>query len=227
MNGRFAIIGAGSFGSSLARHLSSAGAEVTLMDLDRERIEALKDAVEVALIMDCTDGAAMKAQELDEMDAVIIALGDDFGETVLILALLQELGVKHIHVRVSSERERAIVTKLGAEGAVFPAERAGRSFARSLLLGLGGRLDTVPVGNGHCLVQLAVPKDFVGSTIESVQLRELHNLHLVTVLTTAEGKEDPQCCGIPKSTRTFNQGERMILFGQENAISAFVRKFGA
>lgn len=223
MKGRYAIIGLGSFGASLAKNLVAGGAEVTLMDKDREKVEELKDLADAALILDATDMHAMRAQELEDMDGVIIALGDDFGETVLIQALLMDLGVKNIYVRVTSERERSIVLRLGAVAAIFPAEIAGRNLARGLRL--GGRISTMPVGAGYSMVQVPVPGDFIGRTIGSLRLRQDLGLNLVTVLEPRNsGDEEPRCCGVPKPDRILEKDEHLILFGSEANLSAFLLK---
>lgn len=225
MKGRFAIIGLGAFGASVARNLDAGGAEITIIDKDRDCVEQLKDIADAALIMDCTDLSAMRGQELEELDGVVIALGDDFGETVLIQALLIELGVKNIYVRVTSERERSIVMRLGATGAIFPAESAGKSFARSL--SLGGKITTLPMGAGYSLIQVGVPPSFVGRTVGSLRLRQDRHLNLVTVLEADHPKEEEaKCCGVPRPDRILNHEEKLILFGAEEDLSAFIREFG-
>ena len=59
---RFAVIGLGRFGMSLATHLTEAGAEVVAIDADRRVIEKLKDEVTVAVALDATDEPALRAR---------------------------------------------------------------------------------------------------------------------------------------------------------------------
>ena len=77
MAGRFAIIGLGQFGFAVAKKLTDKGAEVLAIDRDIERIDLIKDDVAYAVAMDSTDIKALVAQNVAEMDAVLIAIGEN------------------------------------------------------------------------------------------------------------------------------------------------------
>ena len=73
---RLAVIGLGEFGSLLVRHLYDAGHEVLAIDRDMERVENIVPDCTQSVCLDSTDANALKAQELEDMDAVIVALTD-------------------------------------------------------------------------------------------------------------------------------------------------------
>lgn len=223
MKGRFAVIGLSSFGVSLARHLSHSGAEVTAIDLDRDKVEELSEEVDAAVIVDCTDSAQVASLELEEMDAVVVAVEDDIGSMVLILAVLLEQGLRNVYVRVTSERERRIVAKLGAKGTIFPAESAARSFARGLLF--GGDFETLPFGDKHSLLSVAVPAPLVGRELASLKLREKHGLNLVTVMEISEDGGAERCCGVPSPGQTLGKSSKLILFGLEKDLRRFLAEY--
>lgn len=223
MNGRFAVIGLSSFGVSLARHLSHSGAEVTGIDRDRDKVEELSEEVDAAVIVDCTDSAQVASLELDDMDAVIVAVEDDIGTMVLILAVLLDLGLDNVYVRVTSEQERRIVSKLGARGTIFPAENAARSFARSLLF--GGNFETLPFGDKHSLLSLATPSALAGRTVASLKLREKHGLNLVTVMQPGDKGGDERCSGVPVPEQLLSKGDKLILFGLEKDLRRFLAEY--
>ena len=86
----FAIIGMSSFGSFLARDLAREGVEVLAIDLDEEKIEKIKSLVSKAVITDATDRVALAALGLEDMDGVVISLGQ-IESSVLTTLHLKEL----------------------------------------------------------------------------------------------------------------------------------------
>ena len=77
MKNKFAIIGLGQFGMAIAKTLSKKGAEVIAIDKDINKIEEIKEFVSYAVSIDATDKQALVNQNIEEMDAVIVAIGED------------------------------------------------------------------------------------------------------------------------------------------------------
>ncbi len=75
---RIAVIGLGSFGSSLALALARLGAEVTAIDNDLAHVDGMKDVVHTAIRMDARDRETLAAQAVHENDAAVICMGEDF-----------------------------------------------------------------------------------------------------------------------------------------------------
>jgi len=109
----FAVIGLGHFGSSLAVELSSRNAEVLAIDNDIERLDDIKDRVAHTIRLDATEEKALRGLGLQEMDGVIVAIGDDFEATLLTVTQLQQLEIKRIIVRATTEVHERILSHLG------------------------------------------------------------------------------------------------------------------
>ncbi len=75
MKNKFAIIGLGQFGMTIAKTLSKKGAEVIAIDKDINKVEYVKEFVSYSVALDATDKQALLNQNIEEMDAVIIAIG--------------------------------------------------------------------------------------------------------------------------------------------------------
>ena len=73
---QFAVIGLGRFGSTLVKALSTAGKEVLAIDFDPERTEEIEGVATHAVTADATDEKVLKTLKIDEMDAVIVCVGD-------------------------------------------------------------------------------------------------------------------------------------------------------
>ena len=113
-NARYSVIGLGLFGTSIARELSRRGAEVLAIDNNEHQVEGVSGDVAFGVTMDATDLKALKAQNIHEMDAVIVAIGEGKFDTMLLcVVLLLELKVKRIIARAEGQRQRMILEKIG------------------------------------------------------------------------------------------------------------------
>ncbi|MCD6396812.1 MAG: NAD-binding protein, partial [Spirochaetaceae bacterium] len=70
-----AIIGLSSFGYFLSLELANQGIEIMAIDLDEEKIEKIKRRVNKAVIADATDRAVLETIGLEELDGVVVSLG--------------------------------------------------------------------------------------------------------------------------------------------------------
>ena len=94
MQEKFAVIGLGLLGTGIARTLAEKGAEVLAIDNDPDKVEDIKEEVAHAVCLDSTDIKALKAQNITDMDAVVIAIGHNFEGLLLTAVLLNELNIK-------------------------------------------------------------------------------------------------------------------------------------
>ncbi|RJS90794.1 NAD-binding protein, partial [Salinisphaera sp. Q1T1-3] len=72
---KLAGIGVGQYGSTIALRLAEKGAQVFAFDNQEEKIENIKDDVAFAVTLDTTDAKALAAQNIQEMDAAVVAIG--------------------------------------------------------------------------------------------------------------------------------------------------------
>ncbi|NJK90885.1 MAG: TrkA family potassium uptake protein [Blastochloris sp.] len=218
MSKKYAVIGLGSFGSSAARALAHMGVEVIAIDRNRERVEAIKDAVSTAVIVDASDEKAIQAQELQDCAGVILALGDKLGENVLVLSTLQSLGVRRVVVQVGHQTERRIMLKLGASDVVVPSEDAGQTLAQKVLL--EGVREALPMGNGYFMATLLVPAEFVGKTLVELRPRERFHLNVVALFSEEVSSDARRlvCRGEVSPKHEFHPNDFIGVFGKEEAV---------
>ena len=85
---KFAIIGAGHFGSAIAIALSQKGKEVLVIDSDISVIQDISDDVAYAVCIDATNKKALISENIQDFDAVIVTIGNDFIQRLLCAANL-------------------------------------------------------------------------------------------------------------------------------------------
>ena len=85
---KYIIIGLGNYGGVLAEELSVLGHEVIGVDTNEHRVDVLKDKIATSFIIDATDEQSLSVLPLKDVDVVIVAIGENFGASVRVVALL-------------------------------------------------------------------------------------------------------------------------------------------
>ena len=113
------VIGLGKFGLELALTLSHLGHNVVGLDNDEERVKMAQDDLPTVYRGNATDPMVLKQLRFEDLDTVVVSVGDSMESSLLIVLGLQELNVRNIHVKANSLEYQKILNRL--EGtACFP-----------------------------------------------------------------------------------------------------------
>lgn len=221
---RFAVIGLGRFGEYLAKALMANGADVVAIDRQAAVIERMRDEVTLAVRLDSTDPDALCAQGVDEVDAAIVGIGEDFESAALTVATLKELGVARVYARASTDIQGRIMTKLGAEAVVAPHRESALRWAHRLML--PNLEQYIELGEGHSMIYVAAPSAFHHKTLQELRLRVEYGVNLVAVkrkvpVTTSDGEPvvDESILSVPSADTTILPDDVLVLVGSNEALS--------
>ena len=223
MKNKFAIIGLGQFGTAIAKTLSKKGAEVIAIDKDINKIEEIKEFVSYAVSIDATDKQALVNQNIEEMDAVIVAIGEDFKSMILCVNILTELSIKRIVGRVMGENERLILKKLGIKEILSPEDEIGKSITNSLLN--PNIVFSIELPDNYLIAEIKSPKKLRGEKLGEIKLREDFGLNLITILRGRINDENEiihNIYGIPNAETIIDENDILVLFGSSKDIKKFV-----
>ena len=217
--GKFAVIGLGQFGRAIARKLSEKKSEVLAIDIDEERVEELKDEVSYAVILDSTDAKALKSQNIQDMDAVVVSIGANFQDLLLTTFVLQELEVKRIIARAQGPTQRKILEKMGITEILSPEDEVGNNVAENLVN--PSVLMSLQLPDEYEIVEVKSPRAVYNRTLEDIGLREKYKINLVTMLR--QGKDgEHHIIGVPRADTVIQQDDIIIVFGKSNDITRFM-----
>ncbi len=175
----FAVIGLGRFGSSLALTLAGRGYTVVGIDRDRALVQEFADELTQTVALDATDEDALRTIDIASFDTVVVAIGADFESNLMATVALKSLGVRHIVCKALSERQQAILLKVGADRVVLPEYEAGQRLAYSLTMPL--LLDQLVLDANHAITELRTPGSFVGRSLRQVDLRGRFAITLLAI----------------------------------------------
>jgi len=225
MKNKFAVIGLGDFGFSVATSLAERGAEVLAIDHDMDVIDEIKDKVTQAVKMDSTDEKSLRALGIDKVDAVVISIGTHFEDTVLTSVLLLQMGVKKIIARVTSKIQAKILIKLGVHQIISPEFEIAKRLATTLLN--KEVIDYLPLDENYNIIQIKSPKTFIGKSLQELELRIRYNVNLITIKrsytvkdeTTGESIQKERIYGVPTASTIIEENDILIVLGKDKDIS--------
>lgn len=219
---RFAVIGLGRFGTSLATTLAEGGAEVVAVDADKRVIENIKDEVTMAVTLDATDEHALRSMSLEKVDAAIVCIGESFEANQLATLLLKRIGVKRVIAKATTPMQRHILMLIGADQVVSPEEEMGAKLAKHLLVPLA--LDMIPLAEGFSIMELKAPPSFVGKELKELKLRQRFGINVVGIKKhhPPEGEGIPPIIAtinnLPRPSSTIEEHDILIVIGHEDGL---------
>ncbi len=229
MRRKFAILGLGHFGLNLCLHLMQRNCEVLAIDIDEERVEKVRDRVSHAMILDTSDKRALSGLGLEEMDAVVVAIGENFEASLLTTAHLQEMSVKNIINRVMSPVHERLLKLMKVDSLILPEGDAAFQLSRKMTM--TGVVDGLELTKDYSIIEVGVPKKFVGKKLEELNLRKNYQLNLITVMRlSGDGSEmltlgerpQVEVLGIPTNDLIFDEKDILVLFGREKHLKSFI-----
>lgn len=176
---RYLIIGLGIYGSNLATDLTDMGHEVIGADVDSSRVNAVKDYISTAYIIDSTDEQSLGVLPIKGVDLVIVAIGENFGASVKTVALLKHFGVEHIYARAIDPIHESILQGFNIDRILTPEQRAARDLAHELELGT--KVDALRIDETHYVMKFKIPSYFYGLKYSGLEFEKKYGLKLVSV----------------------------------------------
>jgi trk system potassium uptake protein len=105
---KIAVIGLNNFGLSVARELSLSGSSVTVIDMDKAKINKITPFIDEANVITDVDITKLKSINFDRFDTVILFMS---GQTALVLAsliFLRKINQNKVIICVENEEEAMI-----------------------------------------------------------------------------------------------------------------------
>jgi len=207
----FAVIGLGRFGQSVALTLMERGYSVLGIDNNREIVQRMSEQITQVASLDSTDEEALRAVDIASFDTVVVAIGENFEGNLMTTVALKALDVRYVVCKTTTERQRRILLRVGADHVVLPEHDAGRRLAH-MLTG-PGVLDLLELEPGYSITELHVPRSMVGHTLVETNLRHRFG---VTVLVV---KREQTLTVSPSANYTFASNDLLVVLGKNADIT--------
>jgi len=224
---KYIVIGLGEFGSKCASILTKMGHEVLGIDNSGQLLEEIEESFTSVIRMDTTNINAVKTLPLYDMDAIIVAIGEDVGASVLTLSILKNLKAVRIIGRAINEIHHNILTQIGIEEVVLPLEDS--AFHLASMLQLRGVLRFTELCNEYAVAEVKVPKDFIGHLPSTVNLEERLKIKLIAIkrppaenILSSVFKREYSTDLFFSSETPFAEGDILVIAGKVTDIKKII-----
>lgn len=226
---KFIIIGLGNFGGSLAEKLTQQGNEVIGVDSRSEKVMALKDKLSHTICMNATDQSAIAHLPLRNTDVVLVCIGEDEGANIMTTAHFKNLGVKRLISRSINPLHENVLQAIGVNEIVRPEEETAERWAKKLCL--KGVVDSFELNKNFSILEVVIPDQFIGKSIEEVRFREHHNILILTIIRATQeasflggSKTVARVQGIPEPSTTFEANDIIVIYGSNEDLQKFAKE---
>ena len=176
----FAVIGLGQFGRAIVDELLENGMDVIAIDSSDEAINRVSKKLPTAFVADSTDEEALKELGIKDVDAAIVAYGDNKEASILTTVILREMGVSQIIVRVDDDYYVPIMKKLGATDVITPQKAAGQALANRL--GNEDFKDFYRLDAKYSVISIVINPGFVPVTLRELNSKEVYGISIVLII---------------------------------------------
>ena len=204
------LIGLGRFGRHIALKLNALNHQVMAIDHNEERVNALLPFVTNAQIGDSTNEEFLAALGVGNYDACIVAIGDDFQNSLETTYLLKELGARKIIARASKEMQEKFLLRNGADEVVYPEKQLAAWTA--IRCSSEHILEYIELDDEYAIFEVEIPSDWSDKSILELDIRKKYGINILGVRTN--GKLN---MNITPNT-VFGHGTSVLVLGQEKAV---------
>lgn len=228
---KYLVIGLGIYGANLARDLVAQGHEVIGADASRATVDAIKDYITTAYILDTTEESAIGVLPLRNVDLVIVAIGENFGASVKTVALLKKAGVRNIYARAIDPLHESILQGFNVSRILRPEQKAAADLTHQMALGVN--VSTLAITPDVSVVTFSAPDRYIGLRYTDLDFEAHYGLRLIaaarpTPVTSIIGVTQPELRVLDLGADpalTIDAGDRLTLLGPAKSFRALYRTF--
>ena len=173
------LIGLGRFGRHIAMHLNEMEHNVMAVDKNEERVDRVLPFVTNAQIGDSTDVQFLRSLGINDYDICIVTIGGDFQSSLETTSLLKELGAKFVISRAERDVQAKFLLRNGADEVVYPEKQMAKWTA--IRFGSSHILDYIELDETHAILEVPVPKVWVGKTVGQIDIRKKYEITIMAL----------------------------------------------
>ena len=175
------LIGLGRFGRHIAMKLDELHHHVMAVDKEDTRVDAVLPFVTNAQIGDATNEDFLSSLGVGNFDVCIVAIGDNFQNSLEVTSLLKELGARMVVARAARDVHAKFLLRNGADEIVYPERQLADWVA--IRYSADHILDYIELDEGHAIFEISIPEEWIGKTIGQLDIRKKYNINIMALKT--------------------------------------------
>ncbi|MBQ7546804.1 MAG: TrkA family potassium uptake protein [Clostridia bacterium] len=207
------LIGLGRFGRHIAMQLNEMEHNVMAVDKNEERVDRVLPYVTSAQIGDSTDAQFLDSLGVDNFDLCIVTIGGDFQSSLETTSLLKELGASFVISRAERDVQAKFLLRNGADEVVYPEKQMAKWTA--IRYGSNHILDYIELDDTHAILEVPVPKAWIGKTVGQIDIRRKYNITIIALK-----KNDRMILSINPETM-MTEDATMLVLGEYKSMQKY------
>ena len=204
------LIGLGRFGRHIAIKLDELHHQVMAVDKEDTRVDAVLPFVTNAQIGDATNEDFLSSLGVGNFDVCIVAIGDNFQNSLEVTSLLKELGARMVVARAARDVHAKFLLRNGADEIVYPERQVADMVA--IRYSADHIFDYIELDEGHAIFEISIPEEWIGKTIGQLDIRKKYNINIMALKTN-----DIMNLKITSDTQLL-KGSTMLVLGETKHI---------
>lgn len=207
----FLIIGMGKFGHHMCYNLAALGNEIMAVDEIDEKVEDVVDIVTSAKIGDCTKKDVLESFGVNNFDACLVCIGDNFQSSLEITYTLSELGAKKVISLASTDIHAKFLLRNGATRVIYPErDMAGRL---AVSMSNDSIIDYIKISDDYSIVEIRPIKQWIGKNVIEANIRAKYHVNVLAI------KDGDGNVSMPGAEYKFNMSDHVIVMGKQDDIN--------
>ena len=175
------LIGLGRFGRHIAIKLDELHHQVMAVDKEDTRVNAVLPFVTNAQIGDATNEDFLSSLGVGNFDVCIVAIGDNFQNSLEVTSLLKELGARMVVSRAARDVHAKFLLRNGADEIVYPERQVADMVA--IRYSADHIFDYIELDEEHAIFEISIPREWIGKTIGQLDIRKKYNINIMALKT--------------------------------------------
>jgi trk system potassium uptake protein len=218
---KFAVIGLGRFGTSIAERLAEKGQQVLAIDNREDLVQNIMDKVTKAVCLDATDEKAVKSVGVQNVDVAICGIGTNMEASILVTLLMKEMNIPVIICKGESIAHKKVLKKIGATKVILPEKDTGARIAETLISVSDRVLDHIGISGGASIIEIIAHDEFVGKTLKELNMRARHRVNIIAIKRKKKdvsNDENETVNVTPMADDVVKKGDILVVLGENDNI---------
>ncbi len=201
------IIGLGKFGLKFGQTLVTLGHEVLGVESDPDKVKNAQHVLTQVVQTDAMSREALEQIRIQDLEHVLVSVGDSIAASVMITMYLKELGVPKVWAKAINKDHEKLLYKIGADEVVIPEFMAAKQIASRIAM--PGFIEYLSFDRSMAVKEFTV-KRWAGKSLIELNLPNTFGIQIIAVRRNGSKRYEY----IPKADELFQEGDNFVAIGK-------------
>jgi trk system potassium uptake protein TrkA len=209
------IVGLGKFGLKFGQSLVALGHEVLGVENDPDKVKNAQHILTQVIQTDAMSREALEQIRIQDLEHVLVSVGDSIAASIMISMYLKELGVHKVWAKAINKDHEKLLYKIGVDEVVIPEYMAAKQIASRIAM--PGFIEYLSFDKSMAVKELEV-KRWAGKSLKELNLTNEFGIQVIAVRRQGENRYQY----IPKADELFQEGDHVVAIGKISQLGKIV-----